>query len=138
MSTEPSAQTDQPPSAKPSLRIRPARAGDLPALMSLATRLAEFPMPNWRTGGQVIDAERATVARALEAPSPDTPLFVAEDNEGRPVGFALLETHQDYFTGRSHANVRSWSCQAQWKAAVWDGCFSPPPKPGPATGAILS
>ena len=105
MSTEPSAQTGQPPSAKPSLRIRPARAGDLPALMSLATRLAEFPMPNWRTGGQVIDAERATVARALEVPSPDTPLFVAEDNEGRPVGFALLETHQDYFTGRSHAHV---------------------------------
>lgn len=73
--------------------------------MSLTTRLAEFPMPPWRTGAQVIDAERATVARAVEAPAPDAPLFVAEDADGRLLGFALLETHQDYFTGRSHGHV---------------------------------
>jgi GNAT superfamily N-acetyltransferase len=96
--------TDQPQTG-PTFQIRPARPGDLPALSSLTVRLAEFPIPTWRTGAQVIDAERAAVTQALAAGSPDAPIFVAEDKAGRVFGFAYLETHQDYFTGRFHAHV---------------------------------
>jgi GNAT superfamily N-acetyltransferase len=86
-------------------RIRPARAGDLPVLLALASRLADFPVPPWRTGLQVIEAERATLTRALQAASPDAPLLLAEDAAGRALGFVYLETHADYFTGRPHAHV---------------------------------
>ncbi len=87
------------------LRIRAARAGDLPVLLALASRLAEFPVPPWRTGSQVIEAERATLTRALEAASPDAPLLLAEDAAGRTLGFIYLETQADYFTARPHAHV---------------------------------
>lgn len=85
--------------------IRPGRPDDLPALLSLAARLAEFPIPPWRTGAQVIEAERRTLARALQAASPHAPVFVAEDAAGVPLGFMYLETMVDYFTGRPHAHV---------------------------------
>jgi GNAT superfamily N-acetyltransferase len=73
--------------------------------MSLADRLAEFPMPSWRTGAQVIDAERAALARALQVASPEAPILVAEDTAGQLLGFVYLETHQDYFTGRAHTHI---------------------------------
>lgn len=96
---------DHPLDAGPDLRLRPARPGDLPSLLALASRLADFPVPAWRTGPQVIEAERAALTRALDTPSPDAPLFLAEDPAGRPLGFVYLETHQDYFTLRPHAHV---------------------------------
>jgi ribosomal protein S18 acetylase RimI-like enzyme len=96
--------TDKPQTG-PTVQIRPARADDLPTLSSLTVRLAEFPIPMWRTGAQVIDAERTAVTRALTAGSPDAPILVAEDTAGRVLGFAYLETHQDYFTGLFHAHV---------------------------------
>ena len=86
-------------------QIRLARPDDLPTLSSLTARLAEFPIPTWRTGAQVIDAERMAVTRALTAGSPDAPILVAEDAAGGVLGFAYLETHQDYFTGLFHAHV---------------------------------
>jgi ribosomal protein S18 acetylase RimI-like enzyme len=85
--------------------IRPARASDLSALLSLAGRLADFPVPPWRTGAQVIEAERRALTRALGSASPNAPLFVAEDGDGLLSGFMYLETVADYFTGRSHAHV---------------------------------
>lgn len=87
------------------VRIRPAREGDLPILLSLAARLAEFPIPPWRTAAQVIETERRTLARAVEAGSPDAPLLLAEDGAGAPLGFIYLETQVDYFTSRPHAHV---------------------------------
>ncbi len=86
-------------------QIRPARPDDLPTLSSLTARLAEFPIPTWRTGAQVIDAERMAVTGALKAGSPDAPILVAEDAAAGVLGFAYLETHQDYFTGLFHAHV---------------------------------
>lgn len=87
------------------MRIRPARSDDLPALLELAGRLAEFGMPPWRTGGEIVEAERLTLGRALQAASPDAPVFVAEDDAGPPLGLMHLETLVDYFTTRPHAHV---------------------------------
>jgi len=87
------------------LRVRPARPEDLPTVLALAGRLAEFSIPPWRTGAQVIEAERRALMRAFEATAPDAPVFVAEDARGALLGFVYLETVVDYFTGRSHAHV---------------------------------
>ncbi len=105
MSAESTAPSPHQLGGDQGLRIRAARAGDLPVLLALASRLAEFPVPPWRTGPQVIEAERATLTRALEAASPDAPLLLAEDAAGQPLGFIYLETQADYFTARPHAHV---------------------------------
>ena len=88
-----------------SVHLRAARPDDLPFLLSLAPRLAEFGLPPWRAAAHVVDAERRALARALEAGSPDAPILVAQETDGTPLGFVYLETHTDFFTGRSHAHV---------------------------------
>jgi len=87
------------------VRIRPARADDLATVLSLAGRLAEFSIPPWRTGAQVIETERRVLTRALATATPNAPVFVAEDSTAVALGFMYLETVVDYFTGRSHAHV---------------------------------
>jgi GNAT superfamily N-acetyltransferase len=87
------------------VRIRPARPDDLASVLSLAARLAEFPVPPWRTGPQVIEAERRALTRAFEATARDALVLVAEDATAEPLGFVYLETMIDYFTGRAHAHV---------------------------------
>ena len=42
---------------------------------------------------------------ALEDPSPDTQLFVAEDDEGTPLGFIHLTTTDDYYSGSDTAHI---------------------------------
>jgi ribosomal protein S18 acetylase RimI-like enzyme len=87
------------------VRIRPARPDDLATVLSLAGRLAEFSIPPWRTGAQVIEAERRALTRAFATTAHDAAVFVAEDAAAVPLGFVYLETVVDYFTGRSHAHV---------------------------------
>lgn len=88
-----------------SLHLRPARPADLPFLLSLAPRLAEFGVPPWRTRAQVVDAERRALTGAIEAGSPDAPILVAQETDGAPLGFVYLETHTDFFTRRSHTHI---------------------------------
>ncbi len=87
------------------VRLRAAGAADLPFVLSLAPRLAEAGLPSWRTAAQVVEAEGRALRRALAEGSPDAPVLLAEDADGSPLGFAYVETHTDYFTGRAHAHV---------------------------------
>ena len=87
------------------VRLRAAGAADLPFMLSLAPRLAEFGLPPWRTAAQVVEAERRALSRALEDGSPDAPVLLAEEADGLPLGFVYVETQTDYFTGRAHAHV---------------------------------
>lgn len=88
-----------------SVTLRAARAADLPFLLSLTPRLAQFGLPPWRTAADVVSAERRALARALEAGLPDAPILLAEAPDGSPMGFVYLETHTDFFTERPHAHV---------------------------------
>ena len=87
-----------------SVTLRPAQPRDLAFLLSLAPRLAEFGLPDWRTGAQVVEAERRALARAVETASPDAPIFIAEEG-GSPAGFVYVEMQTDFFTGRPTAHV---------------------------------
>jgi GNAT superfamily N-acetyltransferase len=55
----------------------------------------------------MVARDRAVLANALDHPSPDTRLFVAEDDadNGRPVGFIHLTTANDYYTDATTAHV---------------------------------
>jgi ribosomal protein S18 acetylase RimI-like enzyme len=79
------------------MRIRPAHAGDRSFILDLAPRLVEFgPVPG-RVSSEMIARDRAVLAKALEQPSAETALFVAEDDAGRALGFIHVTTDEDYY-----------------------------------------
>ena len=78
---------------------------DLEFMRALTPRLADCPLPSWRSVGEVASAEARAVESLLREPRPDAALLIAESNEGVPLGFALLETRVDYFTERAHAHL---------------------------------
>lgn len=87
------------------LTIRPARMDDLEFMRALTPRLADCPLPPWRSPGEVASAEARAVVALLQEPRPDAALLVAESGDGAPLGFVLLETRVDYFTERAHAHL---------------------------------
>ena len=86
-------------------RIRAARADDEPFLLALTARLADFPIPPWRTAREIAGADHRLLLAALRQPRDDAAILVAEDASGRPRGYVFLTTRSDYFTGRPFAHV---------------------------------
>jgi ribosomal protein S18 acetylase RimI-like enzyme len=87
------------------IALRPARNADEPGLLLLLERLADFPLPAWRTGPQIAGADRELLIAAVRQPTPDISILVAEDPSATLAGFSFATTRQDYFTGRLHAHV---------------------------------
>ncbi len=95
----------QPPNDVPICRIRPGTKADRVFVLAAAARLAAFPVPEWRSPGDIIAAERRTLTAYFDGHTSGTALFIAEDTQGQPLGFVYLETLRDYFTGESHGHV---------------------------------
>jgi ribosomal protein S18 acetylase RimI-like enzyme len=88
------------------VRIRPSSPEDLDFVLRLAPRLVEFGDVPGRDRAQMVDRDRACLADALlEPPSPHRAVFLAEDDEGRPLGFVHLATATDYYTDSTTAHV---------------------------------
>lgn len=87
------------------MRIRPALRGDKDFILELAHRLTEFGRVPGRDPSQMVERDKAVLTNALEQPSADTALFVAEDEQGRPVGFVHLTTADDYYTDRRTSHI---------------------------------
>ncbi len=80
------------------MRIRSATADDRDFILSLAHRLTEFGTVPGRDSGQMIARDRAVLAEALDRPSAETAIFVAEDEQGSRLGFIHLTGADDYYT----------------------------------------
>jgi ribosomal protein S18 acetylase RimI-like enzyme len=80
------------------VRVRPAFVRDTEFILDLARRLIEFGAVPGREPLQMLARDRAVLSQALEQPSADTALFIAEDDGGRSVGFIHLTTDDDYYT----------------------------------------
>ena len=66
----------------------------------------EFGDVPGRDREQMVERDRACLAEALLGPpSPHRAVFVAEDEEGRPLGFVHLATATDYYTSSTTAHV---------------------------------
>ena len=87
------------------VRVRAARDDDREFILALVYRLAEFGPPPWHDAGVMTTAEQAVIAGALASPRDDEAIFVAEDDDGSPLGFAHAVTHTDYFTREPHGHV---------------------------------
>jgi ribosomal protein S18 acetylase RimI-like enzyme len=87
------------------VRIRPALVRDREFILDLAQRLVEFGTVPGREPLQMVARDRAVLTAALERPSTDTALFVAEDDTGRSVGFIHLTTDDDYYTDSKTGHI---------------------------------
>jgi GNAT superfamily N-acetyltransferase len=85
--------------------IRSARPTDEAFLLSLAGRLAAFPVPRWRTPAEIATADHRILLESLRTPTAETSLLVAEEPPGTPLGYVLTSTREDYFTHEPHAHV---------------------------------
>ena len=92
---------------------RTARADDEAFVLALTDRLADFPLPGWRTATDIAHADHHLLRAALQRPSPDILLLIAEDSGGLPVGFAFATSRHDYFTGAPQAHVETLALEEQ-------------------------
>jgi ribosomal protein S18 acetylase RimI-like enzyme len=96
--------------------IRPARSEDREFVLNLTPRLTEgFALPIGRAPGEVVQAEARTLTAALEHPSADTALLIAERQDGQRGGMVYLQQQVDYFRRRSHAHVAILTVSAEWE-----------------------
>jgi ribosomal protein S18 acetylase RimI-like enzyme len=86
------------------VRIRKASPADQPFILATAERLADFELPPGRQAGDVIAAEHRALREAFER-FDEAALYIAETEDGRPLGFLYLERQTDYFTQRPHGHV---------------------------------
>ncbi len=85
--------------------VRPALAEDRAAVLALTPRLADFPRPAWRSAVEIAAADHSILQAALDAPGPDTAVFVAGGLGEAVAGVVFVATRSDYFTGERHAHV---------------------------------
>lgn len=94
------------------LRIRPGGPEDEAAVLGMATRLSDFPVPPWRTPTEIARADDQILREQLYAPHVDRVLLVAEYQAGDPRGVILVSTRIDYFTQLPIAHVEVLSIAA--------------------------
>ena len=84
--------------ARHRLRLRPGHPDDESAVLRLAARLADFPVPSWRTAEEIARADDDILRAQLVAPRGDALLLVAEVVPGTPAGCILVTTCELYAT----------------------------------------
>jgi GNAT superfamily N-acetyltransferase len=87
------------------LTIRAARGEDEPFLLALSARLADFPVPAWRTPAEIGAADHEILLQALHHPVADSMIWLAEGEPGKLLGYVFATTRFDYFTKLPHAHV---------------------------------
>ena len=92
-------------SAPRRLRIRPGGPEDEAAVLTMATRLAEFPVPPWRTAAEIARADDAILREQLYTPRTDWLLLVAEFEPMSAQGVVLVTSRIDYFTQQQIAHI---------------------------------
>lgn len=85
--------------------IRPALPSEEAALLALTPRLADFPVPAWRTAEEIAAADHHILIEALHRPDGSTSILVAVNDSGRLLGYVFSSTKTDYFTGERHGHV---------------------------------
>lgn len=88
------------------LSIRPARHDDEAFLLGLLPRLADFPLPEWRTADEIARGDRSILLEALHGRLEHAAILVAElSSGGERAGYVFATTKHDYFTRAAHAHV---------------------------------
>jgi GNAT superfamily N-acetyltransferase len=102
MANKSTAARRAPTSERP-IGIRPATAADEPILTTLANRLADFVLPEWRTADEIAIADGRAMLAAVHTPDAHSEVFIAE-RDGEAVGCLHILAETDFF-GRLHAHI---------------------------------
>jgi GNAT superfamily N-acetyltransferase len=89
--------------ASPAIRL--ARADDDEFILGLCGRFVECELPPWRKRHECAIGIREDVQRHLEEEPAGSHLFVAEDDDGKRVGFMHLQSVTDHFTRAQNCHV---------------------------------
>jgi ribosomal protein S18 acetylase RimI-like enzyme len=92
-------------SQNPNIQIRPASSSDKDFILSLVPRLVEFGPPTWRDVPQMIITDIEVLSDKLSNQPPDTTFYIAEDEQGSPLGFIHLQTGTDYYNHHKHGHI---------------------------------
>jgi ribosomal protein S18 acetylase RimI-like enzyme len=92
-------------SVNSSIQIRLASSADKDFILSLVPRLVEFGPPSWRDIHQMIDTDIEVLTDKIKDQSPNTAFFLAEDENGIPLGFIHLQTGTDYYYHEKHGHI---------------------------------
>jgi ribosomal protein S18 acetylase RimI-like enzyme len=87
------------------IKIRSASANDQDFILSLVPRLVEFGPPAWRDVAQMITTDIQVLSGQLSNPPPDSAFYIAEDEQGFPLGFIHLQTGTDYYHHEKHGHI---------------------------------
>jgi ribosomal protein S18 acetylase RimI-like enzyme len=88
------------------LTIRPARHDDEEFLLGLLPRLADFPLPAWRTAEEIARGDLQILLDALHGRVEHASILIAEFSPGgERAGYVFATTRHDYFTRAAHAHV---------------------------------
>lgn len=85
------------------LRIRAATRDDEAALLALASRMANFEVPPWRSAAEINEADGRSMVAAVALEHRDGEVFIAERN-GDIAGCLHMLVARDFF-GRRHAHI---------------------------------
>jgi len=83
------------------LRVRTYVPADREFVLSLAPRLA-IGIPPWRNQERMVATARQWIVGSIEQHGQKTMVFVAEDEQGKRLGFAAV-SHHAHFTGCGQA-----------------------------------
>lgn len=87
------------------VRIRPASEADKEFVVSLMPRLVEFGPPAWRDAAQMTAHDTGVITESLLNPEPGAAVFVAEDEDGTPLGFIHLHAATEHYNREEHGHV---------------------------------
>jgi GNAT superfamily N-acetyltransferase len=97
------------------VRVRDATPGDAGFILSLVPSFSGFGLPPWRDGNAFCAVVEASLRAALDA---GAVIFVAEDDDGTPLGFVHLHPVRDLLGGeRAHVSDIAVTDAAQGRGA---------------------
>ena len=86
------------------MKLRSALPADRAAVVALAERLADFPVPTGRTAREIAEADNHLFDAEFAAPSEGV-LFLVAEEAGQVIGTLFANTREDYFTQAPYAYV---------------------------------
>jgi ribosomal protein S18 acetylase RimI-like enzyme len=85
------------------IRVRSYVSSDREFVLNLAPRLA-IGIPSWRNPQQMITTAQGWITNSIEQDKQKTMVFVAVDEQDKPLGFATV-SHSTHFTGERQAYI---------------------------------
>ena len=87
------------------IQIREYIPSDREFILSLVSRFSEFELPEWREREEIDSTNRTSMELALKSLHPDSAIYIAEDENGKPAGFIHLQTATDYFRNEKYGYI---------------------------------